>query len=231
MKTVLSIAALILGISATAGWITRPHAVEGSFTVRIHVYSGAEYGTSLGFCGWHTWCVGGANYERGIDWDSTINNYGYYNGWAFSHDSSPTVRAVAIPGNNRPPELSNCTTTSLEIRDTIGNRQVMLFYVHVSRTLSTSFDIYADEIAYGGEWAPPRILGNQIEEAGCTSFGTHVMTWYAGLAGVINILPRDYWWNCTAPGWRPDFYFPCFDTGGSFSLPHDLSDWAYVMEW
>jgi hypothetical protein len=234
--TLLTVMAIVLG--ASVALLAEPERAQSTFDTKIHIYSGAEYGSSILFCGWHTTCTS-FNIERGLDWDSTSNDYGYFNAWAFSHDSFPTIKATGIPGDIRPGPLSNCTTTSIDIRDLSGTFQSRFYYVHVSRTISSQFSIYADDLfAAGGEWQS-RIVGNQITQTGCTSTGTHAMTWYDGLVpGVYNTFPRDPWWNCSGYGWPSGFYFPCSDPttscqgiNNSWCLPHDLSDWGYYTLW
>lgn len=98
----------------------------------------------------------------------------------------------------------------------------------MSRSLSGTFNIWAKQFGLGGYWNGDILLGNQVTQSGCTGSALHAMSWYDGMVpGVINILPRDYWWNCPNSS---GFYFPCFNIT-PYQLPHDLNDWEYVMYW
>jgi hypothetical protein len=229
MRLVMVLGALA---AAAAGWflgISEESSVSANQGVSIHVYSGALYGASYLTCGWHQACSGSPNYERGLDFATPTfhpDKSGYFTGWGFSGDAQDTVRATGTVGHDTP--FMGCTSTSVDVRDTFGAIQIRLYYVHVQQGNFGTFNIYAKQFGLGGHWNGDVYVGNQIIQPSCDAPVQHTHTWYDGMVGgVINILPRDYFWNCPNSG---GFYFPCFNIT-PYQLPHDLNDWEYVMYW
>ena len=196
-------------------------------TVQFYHYAGVNYGSAYNSCGWHLGCVGNPNYERGLDWTSSMNpTYVYFNSWGLSSDTFATRRATAYVGTTRPPEYSNCPVTSVKLRDAKTSQDRMtMFYVHsVPVQGLTSFGVYAKSLTYNGYWNSIRV--GTYDGSGCTTTGAHSHTWFQTHDGTYNTLARDNYAACPT---ETGFFFHCFNTARS--LPHDLSDWAYVSEW
>jgi hypothetical protein len=154
-----------------------------------------------------------------------------FNAWAFSADSSPTLRGYGNVSNIKPPSQPYCPSTSITIYDQNFLQQVRVYDLHSSPGSHSGewMAIVARSLSYGGYWNS-RTVG-AYDSSSCGG-AVHVMTWFDGLVpGVINIVAHDNYANCQSSGWNPGFYFPCFSGAGEWYPPHDLSDWNYVSQW
>ncbi len=212
--------------------------LQTRWAARVHVYAGTHYATSSYTCGWHAACRSrDTRPERGIDWISTAYpDQAWFNVYAFDPQVTfPVPIAMAWLGERQEDPASECEeTVTVSLQDAWGNFQVRIFYVHselLPGTNGTYFPVYARSLGAGGYWTA-RHVGNYYA-SNCFSTGPHIHTSYEGLRpGVINILPRDPYWNCPAPGTKPPgFTFYCHDPGRTITLGRDFQDWAYVAEW
>ncbi len=219
-KILLGLTIVVVGL--LVGFVSRPDRTDASYTAKLYMYPGVDYGGANLTCGWHTACYGSPNYERGLDLDYGGNASSRFNTLAFSHDSANTVRATGTVGTLAPSGFTNCSVTSVTVKDTSGGSQFRIYNIHTQKDTSGTFNIYAKS---AGTWLDV-YLAQEVND-GCAGTGLHTMMWFDGLSSVINIIGRDNWNNCPNDA---GFYFPCFDVT-PYALPHDFNDWTYVGQW
>lgn len=223
---------LLAGVAGAAMGLFAPiHQARATTTVEVFLYAGVDYGKSYLNCGWHTGCTSGGGYERGLDFIHTDSSMEAprYNGWAFSPDSTLTIRGVLRIGNIPDPALSGCPTSSVTIRDTQGAERVRFSYMHAvpGSHNGVEYFLLARAFSSGGYFLSLAVGTYDSGGTNCYTSGPHIHTWFASLDGTYNVIPRDEYWKCGTPS--VPFDFPC--RPGASSLDHDLTDHIYYSAW